>query len=146
MKEISTRIEIKSKPETVWKVLTNFQLYKCWNPFIIRIAGSPVKGEKIEIELRTAAQKTRIYRPVITEVKPPTELRWRGKAILPLILDGEHIFTIQESNQQNTIFIQKEIFKGLGSYFGNTRMFSDIRDSFQMMNSGLKLRLESSGQ
>lgn len=145
MKEISTRIEIKSKPETVWKVLTNFQLYKYWNPFIIRIAGSPVKGEKIEIELRTAAQKTRIYRPVITEVKPPTELRWRGKAILPLILDGEHIFTIQGSNQQNTIFTQKEIFKGLGSYFGNTRMFNDIRDSFQMMNSGLKLRVESSG-
>lgn len=143
MKEITTRIEIKSKPEKVWKVLTNFQLYKYWNPFIIRISGSPVKGEKIEIELRTAAKKTRIYSPVITEVKPPTELRWYGKAILPLILDGEHIFTIQENNQHDTIFTQKEIFKGLGSYFGSTRMFNDIRDSFQMMNSSLKLRVES---
>jgi hypothetical protein len=143
LKEITTRIEIKSKPEKVWKVLTNFQLYKYWNPFIIRISGSPVKGEKIEIELRTAAKKTRIYSPVIIEVKPPTELRWYGKAILPLILDGEHIFTIQENNQHDTIFTQKEIFKGLGSYFGSTRMFNDIRDSFQMMNSSLKLRVES---
>lgn len=143
MKEITTRIEIKSKPEKVWKVLTNFQHYKYWNPFIIRISGSPVKGEKIEIELRTAAKKIRIYSPVITEVKPPTELRWYGKAFLPLILDGEHIFTIQENNQHDTIFTQKEIFKGLGSYFGSTRMFNDIRDSFQMMNSSLKLRVES---
>ena len=143
MKEISTRIEIKSKPETVWKVLTDFQLYRYWNPFITRIAGSPIKGEKIEIELRTAAQKTRIYRPVITRVNPPEELRWYGKAILPLILDGEHIFTIQQNDHHNTIFTQKEIFKGLGTYLGSARMFNDVSDSFQMMNSSLKLRAES---
>ena len=143
MKEIITRIEIKSNPETVWKVLTDFQLYKYWNPFIIGIAGSPIRGEKIKIELRTAAQKTRIYRPVVTKVDPPRELRWIGKAILPLILDGEHIFTIQENEQHDTIFTQKEIFKGLGAYLGNARMFDDIQISFQMMNSSLKLRAES---
>jgi hypothetical protein len=143
LKEIITRIEIRSKPEKVWKVLTDFQHYKLWNPFIIGITGSPIRGEKIEIELRTAAQKTRVYHPVITKVDPPTELRWYGKAILPLILDGEHIFTIQENEEHDTIFTQKEILKGLGSYFGNARMFDDIRKSFQMMNSSLKLRAES---
>ena len=74
---------------------------------------------------------------------PPTELRWYGKALLPLILDGEHIFTIQENKGHNVIFTQKEIFKGLGAYLGNARMFDDIRKSFQMMNSSLKLRAES---
>lgn len=143
MKEIIARIEIKSNPEKVWKVLTDFQLYKYWNPFIIGIAGAPIRGEKIEIELRTAAQKTRVYRPTITKVDPPTELRWYGKAILPLILDGEHIFTIHENEEHDTIFTQKEIFKGLGAYLGNARMFDDIRISFQMMNSSLKLRAES---
>ena len=143
MKEIITRIEIRSNLEKVWKILTDFQLYEYWNPFIIRVAGSPIRGEKIEIELRTAAQKTRVYRPVMTKVDPPTELRWCGKAILPLILDGEHIFTIQENEGHNVIFTQKEIFKGLGAYLGNARMFDDIRKSFQMMNSSLKLRAES---
>ena len=143
MKEIITRIEIRSNPEKVWKILTDFQLYEYWNPFIIRVAGSPIRGEKIEIELRTAAQKTRVYRPVMIMVDPPTELRWYGKAILPLILDGEHIFTIQENEGHNVIFTQKEIFKGLGAYLGNARMFDDIRKSFQMMNSSLKSRAES---
>lgn len=143
MKEIITRIEIRSNPEKVWKVLTDFQLYKFWNPFIIGITGSPNRGEKIEIELRTAAQKIRVYHPVITKVDPPKELRWCGKAILPLILDGEHIFTIEENEEHDTIFTQKEILKGLGAYFGNARMFDDIRKSFQMMNSSLKLRAES---
>jgi hypothetical protein len=143
LKEIIARIEIRSNPEKVWKVLTDFQLYKYWNPFIIGIVGSPIRGEKIKIELRTAAQKTRIYRPTITKVDPPTELRWYGKAILPLILDGEHIFTIQENEEHDTIFTQREIFNGLGAYLGNARMFDDIRISFQMMNSSLKLRAES---
>jgi hypothetical protein len=88
LKEIIASIEIRSNPEKVWKVLTDFQLYKYWNPFIIGIVGSPTKGEKIKIELRTAAQKTRVYRPVITKVDPPIELRWHGKALLPLILNG----------------------------------------------------------
>lgn len=143
MKEITARIEIRSNPENVWKILTDFQLYKYWNPFINRIVGSPIRGEKIEIELRTAAQKIRVYHPVITKVDPPTELRWYGRAILPLILDGEHIFTIHENEKRDTIFTQKEIFKGLGAYLGNARMFDDIRISFQMMNSSLKLRAES---
>jgi len=143
LKEVTARIEIRSSPEKVWKILTDFQLYKYWNPFIIEIAGSPMMGEKIEIQLRTAAQKTRIYHPVITKVDPPTELRWYGKAILPFILDGEHIFTIQENEQYNTVFTQKEIFKGLGAHLGNISMFDDIRISFQMMNSSLKSRAES---
>lgn len=143
MKEIITIIEIRSNPEKIWKVLTDFQLYKYWNPFIIGITGSPTKGEKIKIELRTAAQKTRIYRPVITKVVPPTELRWHGKALLPLILNGEHIFTIQENEGHDSTFTQKEIFRGLGTYLGNARMFNDIRKSFQMMNSSLKIRAES---
>ena len=60
MKEIITRIEIRSKPEKVWKILTDFQLYEYWKPFIIRVAGSHIRGEKIEIELSKAAQKTRV--------------------------------------------------------------------------------------
>jgi hypothetical protein len=143
LKEIIARIEIKSNPEKVWKVLTDFELYKYWNPFIIKIAGPPIRGEKIEIELRTAAKKSRVYRPVITVVDPPRELRWYGKAILPLILDGEHIFTIKENGEHETIFTQKEIFRGLGAFLGNAKMFDDIRRSFQMMNSSLKLRAES---
>lgn len=143
MKEITTKIEIRSNPEKVWKVLTDFRLYKFWNPFIIGITGSPIRGEKIEIELRTGAQKTRMYHPVITKVDPPNELRWYGKALLPLILDGEHIFMIQENEVHDTLFTQKEIFKGLGAYFGNARMFDDIRKSFQIMNSSLKTRAEN---
>ncbi len=80
---------------------------------------------------------------MITVVDPPRELRWYGKAILPLILDGEHIFTIKGNGEHETIFTQKEIFRGLGTFLGNAKMFDDIRRSFQMMNSSLKLRAES---
>lgn len=142
MKEVITSIEIRSNPENIWNVLTDFPNYKYWNPYIVSIVGFPTKGQRIEIELRTVSQKTRTYRPIITEVKPPTELRWRGKAILPLILDGEHVFMIRENEKDTSIFTQKEIFKGIGIYFGSNNILNDIRESFQSMNLGLKRRME----
>jgi hypothetical protein len=143
LKELVTSIEINSDPEKIWKVLTDFEHYSYWNPFIISIAGSPIKGQKIQIELRTAEGKTRVYRPVITKVQPPTELRWYGRALFPRILDGEHIFMIQENQERVSTFTQKEIFKGIGIYLGGNKMFEDIRKGFQMMNSNLKTRSES---
>ena len=101
------------------------------------------EGREDQNRIKDCTQKTRVYRPVITKVDPPTELRWHGKALLPLILNGEHIFTIQENEGHESIFTQKEIFKGLGAYLGDARMFNDIRKSFQMMNSSLKIRAES---
>jgi hypothetical protein len=142
LKEVITSIEIRSNPENIWNVLTDFPNYKYWNPYIVNIVGFPTKGQRIEIELRTVSQKTRTYRPIITKVKPPTELRWRGKAILPLILDGEHVFMIRENEKDTSIFTQKEIFKGIGIYFGSNNMLNDIRESFESMNLGLKRRME----
>ena len=37
--EIATDIEINSTPERVWKVLTEFENYHKWNPFIKSILG-----------------------------------------------------------------------------------------------------------
>ncbi len=143
MKELVTSIEIKSKPENIWKILTDFEHYTYWNPFIISISGSPVQGQKIQIKLRTAADKTRVYRPLITKVQRPTELRWFGRALIPMILDGEHVFTIQENQENVSTFTQKEIFKGIGIYLGGNKTFDDIRKGFQMMNSSLKTKAES---
>ena len=38
MKEIKTEIIINSKPEKVWNILTNFEKYPEWNPFIKSIS------------------------------------------------------------------------------------------------------------
>ena len=44
IKEIKTEIIINTKPEKVWEVLTDFENYPTWNPFIQNISGEQKVG------------------------------------------------------------------------------------------------------
>ena len=45
-KEIVREIEINAPPSRVWQVLTDFEKYPTWNPFIKKITGIPAKNEE----------------------------------------------------------------------------------------------------
>lgn len=47
--EVSTEIIIKSDPQTVWNVLTDFKDYPNWNPYIIYIEGELKSGKKLNV-------------------------------------------------------------------------------------------------
>lgn len=142
MKEISTEIEIKAPAEKVWKVLTDFAHFRDWNPFIREINGNAVVGSKLEVRIFTSSGKNRTYKPTVTKVEPNHELRWYGKGLLPGLLSGEHIFTIEELSRNNVRMVHREILRGLGAFFAGNRMDKDIRHSFEEMNSALKKKIE----
>lgn len=87
MKEIRTEIDIKASPEKVWEVLTDFNNFPQWNPFIRQINGDPKVGTKLKIHLHISSAKSRTYRPTVTKVEPNRELRWSGKSLNPLYLE-----------------------------------------------------------
>jgi hypothetical protein len=66
-----------------------------WNPFIREIIGSVVEGSRLEIHISTSSGKNRTYKPTLTKIEPNHELRWYGKGLLPGLLNGERIFTIE---------------------------------------------------
>ena len=43
------RSEIDASPEDVWQVLTDFDAYPEWNPFIRSIQGNPEVGSRLSI-------------------------------------------------------------------------------------------------
>jgi hypothetical protein len=142
MKEIYTEIEIKASPERVWQVLTDFENFPQWNPFIRQINGEVKVGTKLEVHLLTSSGKSRIYRPTITKVEPYHELRWFGKSFLPGMFNGERIFTIEQPVTNHIRFMHREIFSGLGVSLAGDRLDRDIRGSFEKMNNALKDRIE----
>ena len=142
MKEVRTEIEISASPERVWKILTAFDKYEQWNPFIHKIIGQPNEGSRIEIHIETSSGKKRKYAPTLTRVDEGRELRWRGKSSLPGFLNGEHIFTIEELQSQRVRFVQSEVFDGLlTSLFGKS-LDTDVRLGLEEMNRALKERAE----
>jgi hypothetical protein len=131
-----------SSSEDVWRVLTDFPNFAKWNPVIIQIKGEARVGTKLEIHLRTASGKSRIYKPTITKVEPNHELRWFGKSLFPGIFNGERVFTIDSIGINNVHFFHKEIFTGLGVYFAGDRLERDIRYTLNEMNVALKKYVE----
>ena len=142
MKEVRTEIEIKSYPESVWKILTDFATYDQWNPFINEIIGLPTEGSKIDISIETPSGKNRKYSPRITKVEEGRELRWFGKSSLPGFLNAEHIFTIEELQPERVRFTQREVFDGLLIRLFGKGLDVDVRQGFQDMNEALKKRAE----
>ena len=143
MKIIETSIVIDSTPEKVWGILTKFEEYELWNPFMTKVIGSATLNSKIEVNINTISGKKRTYYPIITRCETNRELRWKGKSFLPGVFDGERIFVLENSNDDKILFYHKEIFSGLGVRLVGNKLDESLRESFVTMNEALKLRAEN---
>ena len=142
MKEIHTEIDIKASPEKAWKILTDFNNFSQWNPFIHKINGDPKVGTKLKIHLHTVTGKNRTYRPTVTKVEPNRELRWSGKSFVPGIFNGERIFILEPLKTNHVRFIHREVFTGVGVALAGHRLDKDIYQSFLKMNNAFKEKVE----
>lgn len=44
-----TRFELRASPREVWEVLTDFETYPSWNPFVRAVAGDLAEGASITL-------------------------------------------------------------------------------------------------
>ena len=142
MRELQTSIEIDAPPERVWQVLTDFDSYPDWNPFIRSAVGKPEVGAKLENRLEPPGGRAMTFKPTVLVAEPGRELRWLGRLLLPGIFDGEHIFRIEPLEGGRARFIQAERFTGLlVPLFSGT--LEKTRLGFEAMNEALRQRAES---
>jgi hypothetical protein len=142
MKELNNEVEISASAERVWQILTDFDKFPRWNPFIQRASGEPKTGERLEVTTQPSGASRRVSRPMVLNAEPNRELRWMERSLIPGLLDVEHIFTIQQLDATHVRFTQREIFTGLLVPLRAQRHNSDIRRGFSAMNKALKTRAE----
>jgi hypothetical protein len=140
--EIKTTIAIAATPEQVWSVLLDFARYPEWNPFVRSIEGLPSEGSAIKVTLSTQGGKTMIFTPIVFRHHPGREFRWKGKFLLPGILDGEHYFCLSADRKGSTQLTHGERFSGLLVPFLRGALDRDTKAGFEAMNTALKHRLE----
>lgn len=143
MKTIETNIVIISTPEKIWDVLTNFEEYELWNPFMTKVVGNASLGSKIEVNIKTISGKNRSYYPIITKCETNKELRWKGKSFLPGVFNGERVFVLEKSGDDKVSFSHKEIFSGLAVKLVGNKLDENLREGFVRMNEALKVRAEN---
>jgi hypothetical protein len=141
-KTLEAVIEMQATPERVWNVLTDFSAYPAWNPFIRRIAGEARAGARLEVFIQPAGGRGMTFRPTVLVAHPGRELRWRGRLLLPGLLDGEHVFEIVPGQDGRTRFVQREMFRGLlVPLFARTLERGTLM-GFRAMNTELRARVE----
>lgn len=146
MKELRTEITINAPIEIVWKLLTDFNRYPEWNPFIKSISGIAAPGEKLVVELQPPDSKPMVFRPVCKTFLPPQRFSWKGRLLAPGIFDGEHIFELEHLLPNTTKLVHREKFSGILVPFLWKQLNNNTRRGFEMMNEKLKWLAEKNVQ
>jgi hypothetical protein len=144
VKGISSEIEISASAEKVWQVLTDFDSFPEWNPFIKMIEGNIEVGEKFKVFLKLPDSKSMTFRPKCLKAEQKKELRWIGHMIIPGLFDGEHSFIIEPVEDNKVRFIQKELFRGIFTPLIMKSIGEKTQQGFEEMNRALKERAEPS--
>jgi len=142
MKELRTQIEIEATPERVWEILTDFDAYPEWNPFIQAIEGEAAPGSRLEVRIEPPGGRAMRFKPTVLEAAPRQELRWLGRVLVPGLFDGEHSLRIEPIDDSRVRFVQAERFTGvLVPLFGKS--LEKTERGFTAMNEALKRRAEA---
>lgn len=72
-KEIKTEILIHATPAKVWAILTNFEDYPNWNPFIKSIQGAVKVGHKFTARIEPPEAKGMTFKPTVLAFEPNVE-------------------------------------------------------------------------
>jgi len=111
--EIKTEITISATSEKVWGILTKFDEYPNWNPFIKSIKGKLDVGKKIIVRIEPPEAKGMIFNPKVLTFLKNKELSWLGHLLFPGLFDGKHKFELIDKGNGTTTFIQSERFTGV---------------------------------
>lgn len=141
MRKIESDIEIDARPAVVWDVLTNFDRYPEWNPFIHEITGTLEEGSKLRLTMEPNDGEITEVKAEVTTVTPEQELRWKEN--LGFLISGEHAFFLEPLPNARTKLAQAESFSGLRVGSKWTELNTKTWIKFIQMDKALKKRAET---
>ena len=139
--ELRSEVEIEASPERVYAVLTDFDRYAEWNPFLTAVRGQLQVGAVLAVELSLPEGKTYELSPEVTHVTENNLIRWRSRLLLPSLLEAEQFFQLSERAGKTRV-MQGQDFSGFLLRFGGNSLTLAARGAVYM-NQALKKRAES---
>lgn len=145
MQKICTDIIINAPARKVWSILTDFENFSHWNPFMQVKRGKLEHGAQLEILFNPPGVKPMTLKTTVTKVDHVREFRWHAKTWCKGIFDGEHAFRLEELDENRSRLIQCERFRGVLAPFILHLKGKHIEQGFTGMNHALKKESERSG-
>jgi len=144
-KSIKTEIIINASKEKVWNILTDFNNYPNWNPFIVSIEGELQQGKRLKNTMLTGGKKF-VFKPVVLSVVPYQYFDWLGNLFVKGLFDGHHFFEIDELSSRQIKLTQGEFFSGMLSASIFKKIGNETRNNFVRMNQAIKEAAENNNE
>jgi hypothetical protein len=136
--QCAVSIQIHSRPETIWSLLTNAAEFPRWNSTVQSIEGQIALGQKIRVRVPIAPK--RVFKLKVSAFEPARRMVWQDGA--PPMFKGVRTFTLVPGANGSVEFSMVEVFSGLmlpmiaGS-------LPDFAPSFERYAADLKRAAES---
>ncbi|MBK9737466.1 MAG: SRPBCC domain-containing protein [Saprospiraceae bacterium] len=137
-KEIRAEIVVNATPEKIWSILTNFDNYPNWNPFIKSIKGDVKIGNKITARIEPPEASGMTFKPKVLTFETNKEFSWLGHLLFKGLFDGAHKFELNDNGNGTTTFIQSEKFDGILLPLFKNMLENNTKRGFEAMNKKLK--------
>jgi hypothetical protein len=107
---MSCRVEIaiRSKPENIWRLLTNAEDFPRWNTTVSRVEGQIREGARLTLHVPGT---TRTFTPTVSGFVPNERMTWTG-GFAPMF-KGVRTFELRPQIDGSTRFAMEERFSGL---------------------------------
>lgn len=102
-------IDVRATPERIWGLLTDAQAFPRWNSTVSRIGGDIAPGNRLELQVPIAPNRT--FKPRVAEFEPCRRMVWRD-GMAPMFT-GVRTFTLTPNGSGMTRFAMAETFAGL---------------------------------
>ncbi len=139
---IEHEIAIDASADEVWEVLTDFEAYPEWNPYVLALEGEATPGSvvKVTISQENWPQPITLEETIVSS-EPPAFFHWHGSVLTEGLLETDHSFHIEPRSSKQVRFVQREEFRGPIARFleEDARVFT--LQAFQAMDEAIAERV-----
>lgn len=139
---IEHSVKIAAPAATVWAVLTDFDSYGQWNPFVPRAACVLEPGRPIVMDVRLRGEKLRRQREFISAVEPGRSFRYSMKPVPLGLLSSMREQIVTPSGAGICHYTSHFQIDGILAPLVEMLLGSSLRRGFDDMADGLKERAE----
>ena len=108
----------------IWSLLTEFDRYHDWNPYITEARGTATAGSTIELGFRTGSAEVETRSAKVLIVRPRRKLEWETRVVAPGLLDREQVFRVLPMRSGRWLVVQEVRLEGVLAPFAD---FDDDR-------------------
>jgi hypothetical protein len=141
---ISSKIVLPATVQESWRVLTGFEHYPQWNPYLTRVEGKLQAGETVAFTLidKNFSEPLDLTAR-IGEVIPNKRFFWEGTVGVQGLFDTRHVFELQQREDGQTDLHHFEEFRGILPVLlpRAAERSANTEQAFTRMNQALAQRL-----